>query len=66
MDGTRQTIDYQNKHGLITFSLPKGRHEVIIKYGKTSVHLASEIISLLALIGTGGYLYFLWRRQNQK
>jgi len=66
VDGTRQTIDYQNKHGLITFPLPKGRHEVIIKYGKTPVHLASEIMSLLALIGTGGYLYFLWRRQNQK
>src|SRR3990167_7701993 len=51
VDGTRQTIDYQNKHGLITFSLPKGRHEVIIKYGKTPVHLASEIISILAFIG---------------
>src|SRR3990167_10822714 len=66
VDEKKQPIDYKNKHGLITFSLPKGRHEVIIKYGKTPVHLASEIMSLLALIGTGGYLYFLWRRQNQK
>ena len=64
VDGTRQTIDYQNKHGLITFSLPKGRHEVIIKYGKTPVHLASEILSLLALVGAGGYFFFIWRKQN--
>ena len=64
VDGTRQTIDYQNKHGLITFPLPKGRHEVIIKYGKTPVHLISEIISLFSFIGVSGYFIYLWRKQN--
>ena len=64
VDGTRQTIDYQDKHGLITFPLPKGRHEVIIKYGKTPVHLISEIISLFSFIGVSGYFIYLWRKQN--
>src|SRR3989344_4756924 len=59
-----QEINFENTNGLITFSLPKGRHEVIIKYGKTPVHLASEIISLVALVGAGSYFLFLWRKQN--
>ena len=57
-------INFENTTGFITFSLPKGRHEVIIKYGKTPVHLASEIISLMALVGAGSYFFFLWRKQN--
>ena len=57
-------IDYQNQNGLITFQLPQGIHEVIIKYNKTPVHLASEIISLAAIIATGGYLSYLWRNRN--
>src|SRR3990167_6513572 len=59
-----QKINFENTNGLITFSLPKGRHEVIIKYGKTPVHLASEIISLMALVGIGGYIFYSWRKQN--
>jgi len=64
VDGTRQTIDYRNKYGLITFELPKGRHEVIIKYGKTPVHLISEIVSLFFFLGIGGYIFYSWRKQN--
>ena len=64
VDGKKVPINFQNKFGLITFQLPKGIHEVIITYGKTPVHLASEIVSLLALIGTGVWFYTLWRKQN--
>ncbi|KKS04146.1 hypothetical protein A2W70_05405 [Candidatus Curtissbacteria bacterium RIFCSPLOWO2_02_41_11] len=64
IDGRKTSIDYQNQNGLITFQLPQGVHEVIIKYNKTPVHLASEIISLVAIIVTGSYLYNLWRKQN--
>src|SRR3990167_4101881 len=65
IDGHNTQIDYlNNPNGLITFSLPKGRHEVIIKYGKTPVHLASEIISFMALVGAGSYFFFIWRKQN--
>ena len=64
VDGKRVPINFQNEFGLITFQLPKGIHEVIITYGKTPVHLVSEIVSLLALIGTGVWFYALWRKQN--
>jgi len=65
VDGNDVDITYQdNDYGLMSFKLPKGEHKVIIKYGKTPVHLASEIISLVALIATGYYFVILWRKQN--
>lgn len=64
VDGNTVKINYDNEYGLIRVPLLKGKHEVIIKYGRTPVHLASEILSLLALIGTGSYLLFLWKKQN--
>lgn len=57
-------IDYSNQSGIITFTLSPGIHEVIIKYGKTPVHLASELLSLLALLGTGFWFYRLWQKQS--
>ena len=64
VDGQNQIINYQNKNGLITFGLSKGSHEAIIRYGKTPVHLTSEVISLIALVGTGSYFLCIWRKQN--
>lgn len=58
VDGQNQIIDYQNKNGLITFRLSKGKHEAIIRYGKTPIHLISEIISLLSFIGVSSYFLF--------
>ena len=58
-------IDYHNKYGLINFNLPQGKHQVIIKYARSPVHLASELISIVAILATGFYFsYFLWRKQN--
>jgi len=64
INGQTTRIDYQNQSGLITFNLPKGTSEVIIKYGKTPIHLVSEIISLVAIFITGIYFYILWRKRN--
>lgn len=66
VDGVKQAIDYQNKYGFITFELPKGMHEVIIRYTRTPVHLASEIISLITFLGAGIYFFTRWRKANQK
>lgn len=57
IDGRETVIDYQNNHGLITFQLPKGEYQVIIRYTKTPIHLFSEIISLVATIGTVAFLF---------
>jgi len=57
-------IDYKNPYGLMTFQLPKGRHEVIIKYNKSPVHLASELISLIAFATAAILFVKLWQKQN--
>ena len=65
VDGQGTNILYNdNPNGLMSFKLPEGGHEVIIKYSKTPAHLASEVISLLALVGTGYYFFYLWRKQK--
>ena len=64
IDGKNTPINYANPNGLITFTLPQGIHEVIIKYNRSSVHLASELASLLALVATSILFLNLWRKQN--
>lgn len=55
-------IKYQNDLGLIMFELPKGEHDVIIKYNKTPVHLLSEILSVAALLVTG-FFFLKWTKR---
>lgn len=64
VNGKQTDINYENEHGLITFKLPTGNNKVIIKYTKSPVHLASEILSLIALCVTGILFFKLWRKQN--
>ena len=45
-------IHYENQFGLIQVPLPKGTHEVIIKYNETSIHLITDLISASALLFT--------------
>ncbi|OGH34557.1 MAG: hypothetical protein A3B38_00005, partial [Candidatus Levybacteria bacterium RIFCSPLOWO2_01_FULL_36_13] len=53
VDDQKVNIDYlSDSGGLMSIKLPEGNHKVIIKYGKTPVHLFSELISLIALTGT--------------
>ncbi len=64
VDGKEVPITHDNKFGLINFQLPPGSHTVIIKYAHSSLHLLSEMISLIALIACGAYFINLWRKQN--
>ncbi|MCR4325020.1 MAG: hypothetical protein NUV69_05025 [Candidatus Curtissbacteria bacterium] len=63
-NGQTIPIDYQNNLGLIRFYLPEGTHKVIIKYTRSSVHLAAEVISLAALFVIGAYFIYIWRKQD--
>lgn len=63
-NGQKLPINYQNQFGLINFELPKGDHQVIIKYTHSNFHLISELISLGAAILIATYFIILWRRQN--
>jgi hypothetical protein len=64
LDGKHVPIDYFNPSGLIQVKLPKGTHKVIINFGRTPVHLASEIVSLLAFAFSGVLLIYEWQKQN--
>lgn len=64
VNGKNTAIDYSNREGIITFKLPSGYHNVIIKYSKTPLHLISESISLIAFFGAISYFYYLWRKQG--
>lgn len=61
IDEVKSPIEYNNKYGLITFQLPEGKHEVIINYTRSPVHLTSEIISLFGII-IGGLFILKWRK----
>ena len=64
IDNQKASFSYDNPKGLVNFQLPKGEHEVIIKYTRSPVHLASEIISLAALLITGLFFIVLWRNKK--
>lgn len=64
LDGKYVPIDYFNPNGLIQIKLPKGTHKVIINFGKAPVHLASEIISLIALTLAGVLFLYEWQKQK--
>lgn len=66
-NGITQEIEYTSDMGLISAKLPRGEHEVIIKYGKSPVHLLSEIISVLSITAAGAFFaYFLKKKQSEK
>lgn len=64
VDDKQVTIKPSARHGLITVELPEGIHKVIIKYGKTRVHLLSELLSIAALATVAISILYLWRKQN--
>lgn len=61
-NGVQVPIKYES--GLISFKLPKGEHDVIIKYGRTPVHTLAEITSVVGFFVAGFFLIYLWRKQK--
>ncbi len=53
VDGKKVPIEFQdqNHRGLITFDVPKGKHNIEVKFGESKVRLLSDIISLVTVIG---------------
>lgn len=64
VDSKQKEINYTNREGLISVGLPKGTHEVIIYFGKTTVHLVAELVSLLSLVFTSFLLIKIWKSKN--
>jgi len=51
VDGREVGCEPQAGWGAITLTLPKGDHEVALRFAHTGLRLAAELVSLLALIG---------------
>lgn len=52
VDGIKVPIEFQdpNHRGLITFSIPKGKHNIRVSFGESPVRLFSDMISLFGVL----------------
>ncbi|MBN1259121.1 MAG: hypothetical protein JXB35_00430, partial [Anaerolineae bacterium] len=61
VDGERAPVTPTDPHGLISFPVPAGRHEITLRFGTTPLRLGATLVSLGSLaLGAG----FLLRRQG--
>jgi len=61
VDGQKTPIEFQdiNHRGLITFSVPKGMHNIEVVFRETAIRLFSNMVSLFSIIGI--FLFFIFR-----
>jgi len=64
IDNTKANIKIDSESGLIKLDLPAGSHEVIIKYGKTNLHIISESISAFSFIILVFISIKIWRKRD--
>lgn len=52
VDGVETDIQYQDTHnrGVITFSVPKGKHTILIEYKETKLRLLADVVSLISIV----------------
>ena len=66
VDGKNTPVQFQdaNQRGLIVFEVPKGEHQVEIKFGRTKDRIIAETITLISLVVLAVYLLKLkaWRK----
>lgn len=65
IDGVKTKIEFQdmNNRGLITFDIPKGRHNIKIEFAESAVRLYADLVSLFSLVFIG--LIFILKRNNE-
>jgi len=61
VDGQKTPVEFQdmNHRGLITFSVPKGTHDIEVVFRETAIRLFSNMVSLFSIIGI--FLIFVFR-----
>lgn len=50
-------------YGFISFNIPKGQHDIVVRFTETPLRIVSDIISLLSLLAIGG-LFFMQKRRR--
>jgi hypothetical protein len=63
VDGQKSTIEFQdpNYRGVITYKVPAGKHDVVLKFEDTKVRSLGKITSIIFIFLTGG-LFLLRKR----
>lgn len=58
VDGKEMPINYQdlNWRGMITYPVPVGEHQVVVKFTRTRIRLLADLISLISLISLIGLI----------
>ena len=66
VDRKKTVIEYQdpNNRGLITFTVPEGKHQVIVKFGETKLRLLSNTLSIVGIIGFVAFGMYLWKKRK--
>ena len=62
IDGERTAIAPEPESGLITFTVPAGEHEVVIRFGTTPLRAVSSAISLIGGLGLAALVGLSLRR----
>jgi len=62
VDKEETPIDYQNELGLITFLVPRGRHQVLAKLTETPIRKTGNLVSLVSL----AIIPLFLRKERQK
>ena len=67
IDEKKTVIEYQdpNNRGLITFTVPEGKHQVVVKFGETKLRLLADTLSVIGIVTFAVFGFYLWRRKNK-
>lgn len=64
IDGNVTQIMYNNRRGLIELQIPKGDHQILVKFGETPVRLISDIVSLISISVL--FILLFYRKRKSK
>ena len=66
VDGQKSTIEYQDPkyRGVITYSIPEGTHDVVLRFEDTRVRLLGKIVSIASFAGF--VMLLIFNRRIQK
>lgn len=56
VDGQLVPLAYDNPQGLMTFNIPRGQHQITVRFTETPLRLSADIVSLISLLAAAGLL----------
>lgn len=67
INGKNSAISHNNKYGIMTFTVPRGKNSVVLKFSETPIRVFADAVSILSLLGLGGFMvWLLWNKKYGK